>query len=77
MENNLIERIGRLLIGEDVTDSRRKMLDGLHKQLEYERARQKSLKTPEDKAKGTKRIADIQLSIAKVNKGAESDRKKG
>ena len=74
--NNIIERIERL-IGEDVADARYKMMDGLHKQLKHERARQKTLKTPEDKAKGAKRIADIQLSIAKVKKGAEEDKKKG
>jgi hypothetical protein len=59
-----------------VADARRKMLTGLNKQLDYERARHKTMKTPEDMAKSKKRIADIELSIAKVHKGAEEDKKK-
>jgi len=72
---NIEERIDMFLIGEDVAEARRNMLAGLHKQLASERARQKTLKTAEDKAKGMKRIADTELSIAKVNKGIENDRK--
>lgn len=59
-----------------VAIARQKMLTGLNKQLEYERTRHKTMKTPEDLAKSKKRIADIELSIAKVHKGAEEDRKK-
>jgi len=73
--SNILERID-LLIKEDVAEARRKMLDGLYKQLEHERNRQKSLKTSEDKAKGKKRIAEIEISIAKVKKGIEDDKKK-
>ena len=57
-----------------VADARHKMLTGLNKQLDYERARHKTMKTQEDLAKSKKRIADIELSIAKVHKGAEKDK---
>jgi hypothetical protein len=58
-----------------VADARGKMLTGLHKQLDYERARHKTMKTPEDKAKSKKRLADIELSIDKIHKGINDDKK--
>jgi len=61
-------------VNKKVADARGKMLTGLNKQLDYERARHKTMKTQEDLAKSKKRIADIELSIAKVHKGAEKDK---
>lgn len=81
---DIIKRLDKL-INEDAEDNktkkyvssqRKKHIEGLKKALEYERKRQKTLKTPEEKEKGRKRIKKILDDIETVRQGAREDREK-